>query len=983
MPETTPPPTAPGSAPAAGPGTKQAGLAANQGAPAGFTGATGTPLEVDLGPDAVTINLDGRPVRAKRGEMLIAAAERAGTYIPRFCYHPRMKPVGMCRMCLVDVKGPRGFSLTPACYVPVAEGMEVVTDDEKVKKAQDGMLEFLLINHPLDCPVCDKGGECPLQDQTLAYGPGETRFVEEKRHWDKPVPLSSLVLIDRERCIQCARCTRFAEEVAGDAGIDFASRADSTEVAVFPGQPFVSNFSGNVVQICPVGALLAKPYRFKARPWDLEQVESTCTFCAVGCRVAVQSSSDQVVRFLGVDSDPVNWGWLCDKGRFGFEALNSPERLSSPLVRRPVATGNGTGGETEPALSEASWAEALGVVTDRLQGVDGRRAAVIGGARLPNEDAYAWAKFARVVLGTDNVDAQLGDGLPGDLVAALPRATIDETCDASLVVLVAPDIKQELPVLYLRLRHAAVEKGVPLIELSPVPTGLTTRASLSLRYQPGLLAEVAAAITGTGVVNADVAGVAAQQLERARQAITSAERPVVVLGRPSLAEPATGAVEAARSLAALPGVRFLPALRRSNVHGAIDMGLAPGLLPGRVSLSDGRTWYEKQWGTTLPREPGLDTLGILARAAAGQVDVLFLLGADPLSDCPDNDLARRALQGARFVVAIDAFLSPSTAYADVVLPAAVYSERRGSFTNIEGRVTWLGQKVTAPGTARPDWMIAVELASRLGGDLGVTSLEELWGEIQHLSPLHTDVPLALLVSRQGRNGVVVGSEGSAHMPQVPPPLDPMADPGIAQVEIHPAPPASLSVANPGVGRANAPGAGPEDVQEQGGAAAAGPGAPGEHLPGGPATLTGTTSPTGRPPMVTLASVRANAAVVPATGPGGPPPVPGPGTNVLRLATNRPMWDGGVLLQHSPSLAALHPGLVLRANPADLDALALATGAKVSVSSARGALVAEVQADAGVAPGTAVLPFNLPGAGAGALIDAVAPYTEVRVGPVVP
>ena len=207
-----------------------------------------------------------------------------------------------------------------------------------MKKAQDGVLEFLLVNHPLDCPVCDKGGECPLQDQTMAYGPGETRFVEEKRHWDKPMPLSPLVLIDRERCIQCARCTRFAEEVAGDAGIDFASRSDSTEVAIYPGQPFGSNFSGNVVQICPVGALLAKPYRFKARPWDLEQVESTCTYCAVGCRVAVQSSSDQLVRFIGVDSDPVNWGWLCDKGRFGFEAVNSPDRLARPWSPVPPVT---------------------------------------------------------------------------------------------------------------------------------------------------------------------------------------------------------------------------------------------------------------------------------------------------------------------------------------------------------------------------------------------------------------------------------------------------------------------------------------------------------------------------------------------------------------------------------------------------------------------------------------------------------------------
>src|ERR1019366_5920063 len=244
--------------------------------------------------DAVTFTLDGRQVAGRKGEMIIAAAERAGTFIPRFCYHPRMKPVGMCRMCLVELSGPRGASLQPACFVEVAEGGEVVTTSDKVKKAQDGVLEFLLINHPLDCPVCDKGGECPLQDQTLAHGPGESRFVEEKRHFEKPIPISDLVLLDRERCIQCSRCTRFADEVAGEAQIDFIGRGEQIQIGTFPELPFTSYFSGNTVQICPVGALTATPYRFTARPWDLDQVESTCTTCSVGCRVAVQSSSNRL-----------------------------------------------------------------------------------------------------------------------------------------------------------------------------------------------------------------------------------------------------------------------------------------------------------------------------------------------------------------------------------------------------------------------------------------------------------------------------------------------------------------------------------------------------------------------------------------------------------------------------------------------------------------------------------------------------------------
>ena len=270
----------------------------------------------------VTVTVDGTEIQARPGELLIDAAERTGTYIPRFCYHSRMKPVGMCRMCLVEVDSGRGPALQPSCMIPVADGMVVDTESEATKKAQDGVLEFLLINHPLDCPVCDKGGECPLQDQTMAYGPGESRFVEEKRHFEKPMPISDLVYLDRERCILCDRCTRFADDVAGDTLIHFMDRGNNTQVNTFPDEPFASYFSGNTVQICPVGALTAKPYRFKARPWDLEETVSTAWTDSVGSRVTVQSSRNQVLRLLGVDADAVNWGWLSDKELFAFEALN-------------------------------------------------------------------------------------------------------------------------------------------------------------------------------------------------------------------------------------------------------------------------------------------------------------------------------------------------------------------------------------------------------------------------------------------------------------------------------------------------------------------------------------------------------------------------------------------------------------------------------------------------------------------------------------
>jgi len=461
------------------------------------------------GQNVVHIVVDGRQVEARPGEMVIAAAERAGTFIPRFCYHPRMKPVGMCRMCLVEISGPRGFSLQPACYVTVSEGQEVRTTTPAVKKAQDGVLEFLLINHPLDCPVCDKGGECPLQDQTMAYGPGESRFVEEKRHWAKPIPISELVLLDRERCIQCGRCTRFAAEVAGEAQIDFAGRGDRTEVAIFERQPFSSYFSVNTVQICPVGALTAKPYRFRARPWDLEQVESSCTLCTMGCRAAVQSSSNRLTRLLGIDSDPVNQSWLCDKGRFFFEAVHSERRILEPALRK--------GGE----LVTVSWPEAVehaaGAIARAIKERGPEAVAAIGGARLANEDAYAWAKLLKGLIGTDSVDAQLGDGLPPEVVVGLERATIAEACEAGALVLVTGDLREEVPVLWLRLRQAALERSIPVIELSPVPTSASSWSTLRIGYRPGEVALVASALVAEAEPTGEIGGARAADLVAARR----------------------------------------------------------------------------------------------------------------------------------------------------------------------------------------------------------------------------------------------------------------------------------------------------------------------------------------------------------------------------------------------------------------------------------------------------------------------------------
>ena len=884
--------------------------------------------------DTVPFTLDGREVTAHKGELLIAAAERAGTFIPRFCYHPRMKSVGVCRMCLVEVSGPRGASLQPSCFLEVQPGMGVTTDSDKVKKAQDGVLEFLLVNHPLDCPVCDKGGECPLQDQTLAYGPGETRFVEEKRHFEKPIPISELVLLDRERCIQCSRCTRFAEEVAGEAQIDFIGRGEQIQVNTFPELPFSSYFSGNVVQICPVGALTAAPYRFAARPWDLDQVESTCTTCAVGCRVAVQSSSNRVTRLLGIDVDPVNQGWLCDKGRFAFDAVNSEERLTEPLLRKD--------GELVPV----SWHEALAAVAEGLQGAAEAGGAesigFLGGGRLTNEGAYAWAKVAKGILGTDSVDAQLGDGLPAEVVLGLPRATIDQAVTADTVIVLSGDLREELPVLFLRLRSAIVDGGPSVIELSPRATALTPYATASLRYGPGGAIALAQALVGNGAPRDG--GVDPEDLAEARR-LAGAANVVVIAGRPSLAEDGELVAEAAQVLArALPAARFLPALRRGNVLGALDMGLAPGILPGRVTLDSGRAWFGQAWGS-VPEARGRDAAGILAAAAGdqaegGRVRALVILGADPLTDFPDHRLAERALDGAEFVVTVASAPGPITERADVVLPAAEAHERPGTTTNIEGRIARLGQKLVPPGQAWADWMIAGELAVHLDADLGFDSVGAVWDEVEQLAPSHRGITRSLLDTRGATDGVVAPLVASAVSitRRAPLPLDPVAVPGVESVDRQGAPPHA--------GLAESPTADLDPPDDD-----LAPGA----RPARPEPLVG---------PVDL--------VVPHVAPGD--------RYSVRLVASRTLYDLGAAVSAVPVLAGLVATAPLRVNPQDLDDLGVAAGGSVRVRTATASALLGAVPDASLRRGVVATEFNAPLAQGtvGDLIDLGGPVVELRM-----
>ncbi len=873
---------------------------------------------------SVNIVVDGMEVVASRDQLLIDACEAVGIYIPRFCYHPRLKPVGMCRMCLVEVDTGRGPALQPSCMISCAPDMVVSTESEATKKAQDGVLEFLLINHPLDCPICDKGGECPLQDQTMAYGPGESRFVEEKRHFEKPIPISETVYLDRERCILCDRCTRFAKDVAGDPLIHFIDRGSQTEVNTFPDEPFSSYFSGNTVQLCPVGALTAKPYRFKARPWDLEELTSTLPN-PTGDRVNIQTSRNEVLRIQGVDSDAVNWGWLTDKDRFSFEAIGHPDRLSQPLMR---GQADGSLDPSGDELIATSWSQAIDAAAEALRSAieHGGTAAVgfIGGARLTNEDQYAWVKLAKGVLGTDNVDAQIGDGLPAELVVGLPRATIEEACrPGGAVVLVGVDPKEEHGTLYLRLRHAVLEDGLPVIELNARGTGLSPISAARLHARPGDEGAVARALVA-GSVPDSVGGVAQDQIEAA-SALLTGRHVTVIFGRGSLAHQAGPVVDAVAAFATLPSVSFLPALRRGNVHGALDLGMAPGLLPGRTTLEDGRSWFSSAWDQ-VPLVRGRDTAEMLEAAADGRIETLVLLGADPLGDYPDRAAVASAFDKVSNLIAVDLFVNDSTVEADVVFPAAGFAECTGTHTNMEGRITSLRQAVTPPGTARSDWMIASELAIELGADLGFDSVESIWAEIEELCPAHAGATLELIDALD--DGVVI-----------PLPDELVADRG----DEH----------DPDAGAA-----GPDDAAET-------------HDAGGEGeAFDPVTDEAGyvEVPMPPLASFTA------------PEPVPSipPDGYALRLVARRRLYDEGTLLEHCPSMVGLADRARVELNPYDLDRLGVGDGGDARLVAKAGRLVLPAVADPAVPRGVASVTFRSPGADVGTIIDADDLVTDVRV-----
>lgn len=694
----------------------------------------------------VQVTIDGTEYQVPEGQLLIKAAQDLGTYIPRFCWHPRMEPVGMCRVCLVEVDTGRGPMVIPACMNPVSDGMDVQTVSPDAKRAQEAVLEFLLANHPLDCPVCDKGGECPLQDQAMAYGPGESRFVEIKRTFEKPIPISDLVLLDRERCILCARCTRFSDEISGDPLIEFIERGNRTEINTFPDLPFSSYFSGNTVQICPVGALTATPYRFRARPWDLVRVESSSMFDTAHPRIEIHSSQNEILRFDGVDMEATNHGWLSDKDRFGFQYLHSEERLTHPLVRR------------DGEMVEVDWAEALDIVAARLQLIkdeDGGEAlGVVGGANGTNEDAYALSRFSREVLETPHIDSRMDDALSSHfLTATVDRALISDLDDADTILVWGADLKEEHPTLYLRVRRAAQALGKTLVVIHPRATGLDDRATHKITYRPGggfsLLDEI------SGGQHTDITEALSVDKVVAIVGIAS------LVDGPKLAESVAAVVRDTAS-----STRIMPLNSRSNTFGALDMGMAPDLLPGRVAADT----------------PGKDTAGIMESLESGQIRGLVLVGADPLRDMPDPRIAAEGLYAGEYIVAIDLFHNDSNRYADVILPAAGFAEKEGTITNIEGRVQKVNRMRPAPGSGRPDWSIIDDIAAYMESPLGLASTEAIAKEISETVSLYHGVTHDHL-EWDARDGVVVPIDGAQPFEHIPVAFDGPQEPG-AEFTIH-------------------------------------------------------------------------------------------------------------------------------------------------------------------------------------------------------
>ena len=666
--------------------------------------------EVARPADGVRVTIDGFQILVPKGTLIIRAAEQLGIQIPRFCDHPLLAPIGACRQCLVQVEGqPKPpASCTTAC----TDGMVVHTQltSPVAEKAQRGVMEMLLVNHPLDCPMCDKGGECPLQNQAMSAGAGETRFTGKKRTFAKPVALSAQVLLDRERCVQCARCTRFAEQIAGDPLIELIERGPQEQISIAEDVPFDSYFSGNTVQICPVGALTGTSYRFRARPFDTVSTPTICEHCASGCRQRTDHRRGAVTRRLAGNDPAVNEEWNCDKGRWAFTYATMPDRLTVPLVRDEAGL-----------LRPASWPEALDAAARGLRAVRGR-AGVLTGGRLALEDAYAYSKFARVALATNDIDmrarphsAEETDFLARAVAGRGIDVSYSDLQAAPAVLLAGLEPQDESPIVFLRLRKAVRTGRTAVFSVAALASpGLERMSGTLLPTVPGGEADVLSRL-------GDPAGLATAAADDvlARAAEALAQPGAVILAGERLAE-VPGALAAAVALADLTGSKLAWIPRRAGERGSVEAGALPALLPGGRLVADvgARAEVARAWGAgSLPAGPGRDTSQILQALDGGELAALLVAGVDP-ADLPDPQAALAAIESAEFVVSLELRASAVTDRADVVLPVAAAAEKAGTFVNWEGRPGEFGAALPVPGI-RTDLQVLNEIADAMDIHLGL------------------------------------------------------------------------------------------------------------------------------------------------------------------------------------------------------------------------------------------------------------------------
>jgi NADH-quinone oxidoreductase subunit G len=705
----------------------------------------------------ITFTIDGREVEAPENVMLVDGAKHGDVEIPVFCYEPKLgHPVGACRMCLVEIEGiPK---LQTACSTPVKDGMVVHTQTERVRRAQEAVVEFLLVNHPLDCPVCDKGGECPLQDISYGWGGGVSRFIDPKRHFRKPLELSPLIAIDRERCIVCYRCVRFSQEVSEDYQLVLLERGAHSFVGTFDGHPYVAPFSGNIVELCPVGALTSRAYRFRARPWEIEGSGSVCTLCPAQCNVEFTVRDERVLRVLARDNPDVDDGWLCDKGRFAYQSIHVDERITTPLVRE--------GGSLRPV----SWERAMQEAAGALSRASGRTAALAGDGAT-SEEAFLLQRLLREGLDSPDLDSRASGGPGRETARALAapglQATVPDVEFAHAVLVLDCEPLDDMPILDLRIRKGVRRHHARLAVATSRPSALDPNAEVALRFAPGageaFLVALDAALSGKPLDEpAAAAGCEAGALRSLAAMLRGAGDDLVVVwgerlvGRPRAEPAARGLLNlAARLNLATEGSGLLEVPGAANGRGLREAGFVPDAGPG---------WTE-------PAATGRSAPEIAAALAAGELSALYLLHADPLRTHPDRGAWEAALDTASTVVAHASVLTAGLAeHADVIFPAEAYAEKEGTVVHPDGRVQRLRPAVGRPAEVRAEWQVIGELAERLGHPLGVLTGAMVTQQLTEAIPFYAGLTLEEIGGRGVRWAERDAAEAFGEVP-APEPAD--------------------------------------------------------------------------------------------------------------------------------------------------------------------------------------------------------------------